>query len=45
VDVPDAQLEETEHGLVCKKDAWFVVNARDVRWERPTHTRYDGWLG
>src|ERR1041385_2331922 len=32
MDVPEAQLEETEHGLVYKGDGWFVVNAEDVRW-------------
>jgi Cupin domain len=30
----EAPLEQTEHGLVCKGDGWFVVNARDVRWGR-----------
>jgi len=28
----EAPSEETEHGLVCKGDGWFLVNARDVRW-------------
>jgi uncharacterized cupin superfamily protein len=28
----EAPFEETEHGLVCKGDGWFLVNARDVRW-------------
>ena len=32
MDVPEAQLEQTEHGLVYKGDGWFVVNAEDVRW-------------
>src|SRR6266480_3406008 len=32
VDVPEAQLEETEHGLVYKGDGWFVVNTEEVRW-------------
>jgi uncharacterized cupin superfamily protein len=32
VDVPEAELERTEHGLVYKGDGWFVVNAEDVRW-------------
>jgi mannose-6-phosphate isomerase-like protein (cupin superfamily) len=32
VDLVDAPLEQTEHGLVCKGDGWFVVNARAVRW-------------
>jgi uncharacterized cupin superfamily protein len=28
----EAQLEQTEHGLVPKGDGWFVVNAHDARW-------------
>jgi hypothetical protein len=34
VNVPEAPVELTEHGLVCKGDGWFVVNAREVRWRR-----------
>jgi uncharacterized cupin superfamily protein len=30
--VPEARLEETEHGLVPTGEGWFVVNARDVVW-------------
>jgi uncharacterized cupin superfamily protein len=30
--VPEAPLEETEHGLVPKGPGWYVVNARDVPW-------------
>jgi uncharacterized cupin superfamily protein len=30
--VPEARLEQTEHGVVPKGDGWFVVNARDVVW-------------
>ena len=30
--VPEAELEQTEHGLVATGDGWFVVNARDARW-------------
>ena len=30
--VPEAQLEETEQGLVPKGEGWFVLNARDARW-------------
>jgi len=30
--VPEAQLEETERGLVAAGDGWFVLNARDTRW-------------
>jgi len=30
--VPEAQLVETEHGLVPEGEGWFVVNAREARW-------------
>jgi uncharacterized cupin superfamily protein len=30
--VPEASLEQTEHGLVPAGDGWFVLNARDARW-------------
>ena len=30
--VPEAPLEETEHGLVPKGEGWFVMNARDAVW-------------
>jgi uncharacterized cupin superfamily protein len=30
--VPEAPLEQTEHGLVAQGEGWYVVNARDVRW-------------
>ncbi len=30
--VPEAPLEQTEHGLVAGGSGWFVVNARDARW-------------
>jgi uncharacterized cupin superfamily protein len=34
--VPEAALEQTEHGLVPKGEGWFVLNAREARWsERP----------
>src|SRR5205807_9167742 len=39
MDVPEAQLEETEHGLIVKGDGWFLVNARDVRWFRTGDAR------
>jgi uncharacterized cupin superfamily protein len=32
MDVPEAPLDQTEHGLVCTGDGWFVVNAQEVRW-------------
>jgi uncharacterized cupin superfamily protein len=30
--VEEAQLEQTENGLVPTGDGWFVLNARDARW-------------
>ena len=36
--VPEASLEQTEHGLVAKSEGWYVVNAREVRW-RHAHGR------
>jgi uncharacterized cupin superfamily protein len=30
--VPEAPVEQTEHGLVPKGDGWFVLNAHDSRW-------------
>ena len=30
--VPEAPLEQTEHGVVPTADGWFVLNARDARW-------------
>jgi uncharacterized cupin superfamily protein len=32
--VPEAELEETEAGLVPASVGWFVMNARDARWFR-----------
>ena len=30
--IPEAELEQTEAGLVPKSTGWFVLNARDARW-------------
>ena len=30
--VPEAGLEQSEHGLVPTGDGWFVLNAREARW-------------
>jgi uncharacterized cupin superfamily protein len=30
--IPEAELEQTDHGLVPVRDGWFVLNARDARW-------------
>jgi uncharacterized cupin superfamily protein len=32
--VPEAELEQTEAGLVPASAGWFVLNARDARWFR-----------
>lgn len=32
MEVPEAPLEETEHGLVCSSEGWFVANAGEIRW-------------
>jgi uncharacterized cupin superfamily protein len=31
--VPEAPLERTEHGRVAAGEGWFVLNAREARWE------------
>ena len=31
--VTEAALEQTEHGRVPADDGWFVLNARDARWQ------------
>jgi quercetin dioxygenase-like cupin family protein len=30
--VPEAPLDETEHGLFAAGEGWFVLNMREVRW-------------
>ncbi len=44
--VPEAPLEQTEHGLVPKGDGWFVLNARAARWRehegRGLRCRFEG---
>jgi uncharacterized cupin superfamily protein len=30
--VPEAKLEQTEHGLVPRGDGWYVLNMRDAEW-------------
>ena len=36
--IPEAPLDQTEHGLVPKGEGWFVLNAREARW-RPGEGR------
>ena len=44
--VPEAPLEQTEHGLVPEREGWFVVNAREARWlERPGRGMRCGFEG
>jgi uncharacterized cupin superfamily protein len=44
--VPEAQLEQTDVGLVPRSDGWFVLNARDASWirsdERGQDTDFQG---
>jgi uncharacterized cupin superfamily protein len=30
--IPEAPLEQTDHGLVPSGEGWYVLNARDARW-------------
>ena len=30
--IPEAPLEQTEHGLMAAGKGWFVLNAREARW-------------
>src|SRR2546429_8504268 len=30
--IPEAPLEQTDHGLFAGGEGWFVLNMRDVRW-------------
>jgi uncharacterized cupin superfamily protein len=32
VRIPEAKLEQSEHGLVPKGEGWFVLNLRDAEW-------------
>jgi uncharacterized cupin superfamily protein len=44
--VPEAPLEQTEHGAVAAGEGWFVLNARDARWRhrpgRGESLRFEG---
>jgi uncharacterized cupin superfamily protein len=35
--VPEAPLEETEHGRTPAGEGWFVLNAKDARWRHNGH--------
>jgi uncharacterized cupin superfamily protein len=44
--VPEAPLEQTEHGLAAAGEGWFVLNARAARWRhseaRRASLRFEG---
>jgi uncharacterized cupin superfamily protein len=44
--VPEAPLEQTEHGLAATGEGWFVLNARAARWRhsegRRASLRFEG---
>ena len=44
--VPEAPLETTDHGVVPKGDGWFVLNAREARWNpsegRGAYSMFEG---
>ena len=43
--IPEAPLEDTDSGLVPQGDGWFVVNAREARWQEGAfgaYTRFEG---
>ncbi len=44
--VPEAELKQTELGLVAQGEGWFVLNARDATWirseERGQDTDFEG---
>ena len=45
--VPEAPLEQTEHGLAPKSQGWFVLNAREASWsDRPgrgARSKFEGF--
>jgi uncharacterized cupin superfamily protein len=45
VSVPEARLDETEHGLVPAGEGWFVVNAREARWRTDDLGTWTGFAG
>ena len=44
--VPEAQLKQTDDGLIPQGEGWFVLNARDASWirseERGQDTDFEG---
>jgi uncharacterized cupin superfamily protein len=43
--VPEAKLEQTENGLVPVTAGWFVLNARDARWNHRAGRRSVSFTG
>jgi quercetin dioxygenase-like cupin family protein len=43
--VTEARLDRTPHGLEPAGDGWFVLNARDARWEDSPFGRFCVWEG
>ena len=44
--VNEAKLEETESGLVPRGEGWYVINAREARWqENPEYGRWTTFEG
>jgi uncharacterized cupin superfamily protein len=45
--IPEAELKETEAGLVPDSEGWFVMNAREARWihrdGRGNNLPFTGW--
>lgn len=45
--VPEAELEQSEHGVAPRGPGWFVVNARDAQWRkrpgRGVSLPFTGW--
>src|SRR5829696_6254164 len=39
--VPEAQLKQTDDGIVPRGEGWFVLNARDVSWIRSEERGHD----
>ena len=47
--VPEADLQQTEHGLVPKGPGWYVLNAREASWwgaeGRGAYSQFEGEPG
>jgi hypothetical protein len=43
--VPEAPLEESENGLVAAGEGWFVLNAKEARWNHRAGRRSLSFTG